>query len=161
MQPTFIIVLVVLLLVRRIQRSIGFQKYNKAVMIVRIVLFGLIAFSFLFAALLFPIVLAWDSIGIIAGLALAYVATNHAQFEKREKGLYFKTHVWVEITVITLFVARYAYRIFVLKDMYQENQSPEEKLEYLKDPLSGIILYTFCTYYLGYFSFILKEAKMQ
>ncbi len=108
MQFSFAILIVALILARRIQRATQFQKYNQTVMIIRIILFGFIALGFLFYSLFDPLILLWDVIGIAGGLALAYVATNHAKFEKRENGLYFKTHVWVEITVIVLFIARFA-----------------------------------------------------
>jgi len=162
MKFVVIIALVTMLIVRRIKRSIGFQKFNETTLIIRMVLFGVIILSILSYAITNPASIVWDVLGIVVGMILAYVATNHAQFEKREDALYFKTHVWVEIAVICLFLARFVYRILILKDMFQPDQSQEDvqaKLQYMRDPLTGSILFAFCTYYIGYFLFILKEGK--
>lgn len=162
MQFIFIIALITLLLVRRIKRSIGFQKFNQTSLIVRMVLFGVVILSILSYAIVNPIALIPDTIGLIAGLVLAYIATHHAKFEKRADGLYFKTHVWVEMTVIALFIARIIYRVLILKDMMQpgqDQQDMQEKMQTLRDPWTSSILFVFCTYYIGYFSFILKEGK--
>lgn len=162
MNFTVIILLAALVLFRRIKRSIGFQKFNEASLIIRMVIFGLVSLLILFSAIIYPMALIGDGIGIIAGLVLAYIATNHAQFEKREKGLYFKTHIWVEITVIVLFVIRFAYRFYMYKDMFQPNESPHEmqnRMQTMQDPFTSVVIFLFCAYYIGYFSFILKEAK--
>ncbi len=162
MKFTVIIFLVALILARRIRRSIGFQKYNEPLLIIRIVLFSIISLLFLAFAMLYPMAFVSDGVGIIAGLILAYIATNHAQFEKREDGLYFKTHIWVEIVVIALFLARFVYRIIIVKDMFQPNQSEQDiqnRMQSMRDPITGSVLFAFCTYYIGYFSFILNEGK--
>ncbi|HTA26352.1 MAG TPA: CcdC protein domain-containing protein, partial [Bacteroidia bacterium] len=125
MKYTVVIFLVALILARRIRRSVGFQKYNQPLLIIRIVLFSIISLLFLAFAILYPMAFVSDGVGIIAGLILAYIATNHAQFEKRENGLYFKTHIWVEIVVITLFLARFIYRVIVVKDMFQPAESQD------------------------------------
>jgi hypothetical protein len=162
MKMTVVIFLIAFILLRRVKRSVGFQKYSEPTLIIRMVLFSLIALSFLIYAAFYPMALIPDGIGVLAGLVLAYIATNHAQFDKREDGLYFKTHVWVEVIVICLFLARFAYRALILKDMFQPEQSQQDiqtKLQSIRDPITGSILFVFCTYYLGYFSFILKEGK--
>lgn len=125
-------------------------------------IFGVIAILFLSGSIVNTAVLIPDAIGIIAGLILAYIATNHAKFEKRENGLYFKTHIWVEIAIIVLFLARFGYRIFMLRNMFQPGESPEEMqshMQNMQDPFTGAVIFAFCTYYIGYFSFILKEGK--
>ena len=162
MQSVILYALVAWLLVRRIKRSIGFQKYNPTTLIMRMVAFGIIALSILCTSIIFPSVLWYEGLGIIAGLVLAYIATNHAEFEKRENVLYFKTHVWIEIIVICLFLARFIYRIVITKDMFQpgeDQQDLQTKIHTMHDPITGFILFTFCAYYIGYYSFILKEGK--
>lgn len=162
MKVVVLITLVALLLVRRIQRSIGFQQYRQTTLTFRMVLFALFALSLLSGGIVSPSLLIPDGIGIIAGIVLAYIATNHAQFEKRGEGIYFKTHIWVEIVVITLFVLRFSYRLYMMRDMFQPGQTeldPQTKIAYMHDPFTEFIFLTFCTYYIGYYSFILKEAK--
>jgi hypothetical protein len=162
MNGPFLIGLLVLLVILRIKRSIGFQPFRESTLIIRIVSFGILAIMLLSGAVIFPMMLIGDGIGIIAGLILAYIATNHAKFEKRENKLFFKTHIWVEVTVLILFVVRFAYRFFILKGMFQPNESPEDmqkSMQTMQDPLTGAAIFAFCAYYIGYFSFILKEGK--
>jgi len=162
MKLPIIIALIVLVAFRRIKRSIGFQKFSEPSLIIRMVVFGLVALLILFGAIINPMSLISDGIGIIAGLVLAYIATNHAKFEKRENGLYFKTHIWVEMIVITLFMARLVYRLYMYQDLFQPDQNSQDmqnSMKSMQDPFTGAVIFTFCTYYIGYFSFVLKEAK--
>lgn len=162
MKIIILITLVALLLVRRLQRSIGFQQYRQTTLIVRMILFAVLALSLLSSAVIRPVGLIPDIIGIIAGLVLAYIATNHAEFEKREERLYFKTHIWVEIIVIILFLVRFSYRLYMMRNMFQPGQTQidaQTRMEYMRDPFTALIFLTFCAYYIGYYAFIIKEGK--
>ncbi len=167
MQQIIGIALLTLIILRRMKRSVGFQRYNKITLVIRMILFALIALFILsydlgFYGIVSSTALVPDGIGIMAGLALAYVATYHAQFEKREDGLYYKTHIWVEATVVCLFIARFIYRIFISKDMFQPEQTGQDvqaRMQAMRDPVTRSILFIFCTYYLGYFSFVFKEGR--
>src|ERR1700722_20007063 len=117
MKFPIIVALIAFVAFRRIKRSIGFQKFSETSLIIRMVIFGLVALLILFGAIINPMSLVYDGIGIVAGVVLAYIATNHAKFEKRENGLYFKTHIWVEITIIVLFMARLGYRLYMYQDL--------------------------------------------
>lgn len=164
MKAIILIVLVTLIAVRRIQRSIGFQLYRKQTLVARVALFGVLAAVLLYGAALYPTQLIPDVIGIIAGLALAYIATRHAQFEKRENRLYFKTHILVEIIVIALFLVRFAYRLYINRDTFNNaatTQNMQTRIDYFRDPFTGLIFLAFCFYYIGYYSFILKEGRNQ
>lgn len=163
MSATLYIALIVLILFRRLKRSFGFQKFNETTLIVRMVIFGLITLVILSTSITYPMAFLYDGIGIIAGLILAYFGTKHAKFEKRENVLYFRTHGWIEITVIVLFLARFVYRIILMKDTFQPgNETPQElqaHVQSIQDPFTSAVIFTFCTYYIGYFSFVLKEGK--
>lgn len=162
MKVVILIALVVVLLVRRIQTGMGFQQYRQTTITIRVVLFVLFALSLLSSTVMSPKGLIPDGIGIFAGLVLAYIATKHAQFEKKGESLYFKTHIWVEIVVVVLFLMRFSYRLYVLRDTFQPEQTQldaQTRMEYMRDPFTGFIFLTFCTYYIGYYSFILKEGK--
>jgi len=162
MQNIVLVSVLVLIIIQRIKRSIGFQKYNPTTLIIRMVAFGIMTLAILSSSILYPLTLFYDGLGVIAGLVLAYIATNHAEFEKKEDGLYFKTHIWVEIVVIALFLARFVYRVVMVKDMFQSDESQQDiqtRMHSIRDPVTGTILFAFCTYYLGYFTFILREGK--
>ncbi len=146
----------------RIKRSIGFQKYRIAVPIARILVCTLIlVIVFSFGFMYHPSTLLPDAGGIIAGIGLAFLGVRHATFEMRKDGLYYRTHIWVEISILVLFFARLAWRFY---DIYGSLGSmPGEQvagqLRYEKDPVTGSIISVFCTYYIGYFIYVASKAS--
>jgi membrane protein CcdC involved in cytochrome C biogenesis len=161
MQNTFIIFLVALLLFRRLKNSVGFQKFSLPALVGKVTIFILISAFYIIAAQRNSQVLNILA-GVFSGLVLAYVATYHARFEKRENGLFYRTHVWVEIIVVCLFLFRFVYRLVILKDIIQpgnDMQDASAKMKAMQDPVTGILLLCFCTYYIGYYTFILMEGR--
>ena len=146
----------------RIRRSIGFQKYRVAVPIARIFVCTLIlGIIFTFGFLFHPDTIVPDIGGIIAGAGLAFLGVRHAIFEMRKDGLYYRTHMWVEVGILVLFFARLAYRFY---DLYGSlGHLPAEQvasqLRYERDPVTGSIISVFCTYYIGYFIYIASKAN--
>ncbi|HXB11017.1 MAG TPA: hypothetical protein VNZ45_03445, partial [Bacteroidia bacterium] len=145
----------------RIKRSIGFQKYRIAVPIARILICTLIlVIVFSFGFLFHPSTLLPDAGGIVAGIGLAFLGVRHAKFEMRKDGLYYRTHIWVEIGILVLFFARLAWRFY---DIYGSlgsipGEQVASQLRYEKDPVTGSIISVFCTYYIGYFIYIASKA---
>jgi len=158
----FPILLLAFAIFMRIRRSIGFQKYRVAVPIARIFVCTLIlGIIFTFGFLFHPATLLPDAGGIIAGAGLAFLGVRHAIFEIRKDGLYYRTHVWVEIGILALFFVRLAYRFY---DLYGSlGNLPAEQvagqLRYEKDPITGSIISVFCTYYICYFVYIASKAN--
>lgn len=158
------IALLVLIISIRVKRSIGFQKYAATRLTIRIVLFALIATLILGMAVLHPSLLMYDVVGIILGLTLAFLAVKNTVFENRNEGLFYRTHIWLELSILFLFFARLLYRLYSvygsLEDLH--SQLPEQnQLQYIKDPFTGFVLLLLCTYYIGYFAYILKMAKQK
>lgn len=162
---TFLLIIFALLIFRRIRSIMGFQRYSSTSLMIRMVLFLVFGFITLCLAVLNPITFLTDSIGIVIGLGLLYFGVKHTLFEKRENGLYYRTHAWVEFSIIFLFVARYLYRFYMIKEMgaagnYQNQQDLNPGLKNLAgDPLTGFVLFIIYTYYVGYFIYIYEKGK--
>jgi len=102
--------LIVFLIYRRIKRTIGFQKYIPAVIVTRIILFSIVSAIVLFFTVTQINSLIADIAGFSIGLLLLYLAIKNKVFEKREKGLYYRAHIWIELIIMILFLARFVYR---------------------------------------------------
>jgi len=158
------VLLVGFLIYRRIQKTIGFQKYTPSRLIFRIVLFSLVVTLILCLTILQPMSLISDLVGIILGLVLVFFAIKNTIFETRSEGLFYRTHIWVELTVLFLFFARLLYRFYNMSLVMGSAQSGERmdtNLNDLRNPLTSAVFFIICTYYIGYFLFILKHAKIE
>jgi uncharacterized protein YacL len=157
-----IMVIVAFAIYRRVKRTVGYQKLSRSRLIFRTVMFGLLGCVFLYVGMLHPINLVADGVGLVAGLVLAYYAIKHIRFEKREDAWYYRTTLWVEITVIVLLLGRIAYKLL---SMYLYNPAAFESgaassLEsYTKDPLTVGIFFVLISFYIRYFTYLLGKHK--
>ncbi len=157
----FPIILLVVLVARRIMRSIGFQKFSQTRLTVRVVLLSIATLLFLITAALHPISYLADFCGVILGLALLYWAIRHSVFEKREKDFYYRTNIWVELIVVVLFLSRFIWRISLFYQVFSSDvETPEElkaRINSLRDPYTGALIFILFTYYIGYSIFVLRK----
>jgi len=157
----FPILIIAFVIIMRIKRSIGFQLYLPIRQYIRIVMcLAILAVIGWFGIMFHPETLIADAAGCIAGFGLAFLGARHAIFEERKEGLYFRTHVWLEIGILILFFVRIAYRFYALYSTLG-NAPPEHvasQLRYEKDPITGLIISAFCTFYIGYFAYIIKQV---
>jgi len=127
------------------------------------VFLSVIAIYPVFYALSNHAALFYNCIGVVAGLMLSYIATNQAEFQKKDGEMYYKTHITVEIVIVFLFLVRFAYRLIVFKEMlrgnYTQQDIQENQSEFLRSPLTGFVLFVVAAYYISYFAFILNEGK--
>ena len=153
----FPILLFGFLIYRRIQKTIGFQKYTSSRLIFRIVLFSIVAVVILAFTVRNPMSVLADLAGVLLGISLVYFAIKNTIFEKRDDGLYYRTHIWIELTVLFLFFARLIYRVYKRSAHMDDAQAIND----LRTPITSVIFFIICTYYIGYFIFILRQAKTQ
>ena len=163
--PTAYILPIILILVAifiRVKRSIGFQIYRPSLAIMRIVLCAFIECYMVSIILRFhPDTLLTSVGGVVAGLGLSFLGVRHITFEERKDGLYYRTPVWVEVGILVLFFARLAFRFYVIYNTIG-NLPPEKiagQLRYEKDPVTGLIISVFCTYYIVYFAYVAIQAR--
>lgn len=158
----FIPVLLIILIARKVMRSIGFQKFSKARLIFRICLFSFVACVLLMTAALHPFSYLTDLAGALLGAGLLYWSTKHTIFQNRGADLYYRTNIWIEVTIIALFLIRFIFRLPVLIKIFNvEAETLEErkaKIEALRDPYTGALIFILIVYYIGYSAFILKKG---
>ena len=160
-QYILIILLVVYAIIKRVRRAFYFQKYSKPGLVFKIALFSLISLALLWWATANPIQYMFDLGGLALGIGLVYFGVKHMVMEKRKDGLYFRTHVWVEVAILSIFFIRIAYRFYTIYTEYA-GAAPDEvishKLRYASDPFTGIVFFLLCTYYIAYYTYIYRKG---
>lgn len=58
-----------------------------------------------------PFLYGYLILGILGGWLLVFFAKKNISFEKRRGKIYFRTHIWVEMILLTLFLSRFLYRV--------------------------------------------------
>jgi hypothetical protein len=114
-----------------------------------------------FAATYHPANLITDVVGLAVGIGLGFLGARHAVFEIRKDGLYYRTHIWIEMGILALFLVRIAWRFYVIYSSIG-TMAPEEaanQMRYERDPVTGIIISIFAAYYICYYGFILVQAN--
>jgi hypothetical protein len=155
-------ILIAFLMYRRVKRSIGFQKYSPKRMMFRIVFFSLVGFIILLAGVVHPILFLADVVGLAVGSVLAYYAIRHFVYEWRGELLFTRTHIYIEATVLTLFLGRVLYRILTMVMTVRDLQpisNDNQTSQYIKDPYTVAIFFVIIAYYILYYSFLIRKAN--
>ena len=98
-----------------------------------------------------PIALIYDVVGIAIGLGLVYIAMKKTIFENREDGIYYRTHIWIELSVLLLILGRVAFRLYKMSIVMDEIEKLEQHRDPLKDisnPYTASVFFVLCTYYI-------------
>ncbi|WNQ11243.1 sporulation protein [Paenibacillus aurantius] len=155
--------IIALVLYRRVRRTVGFQLYRPRRLKVRMVIFGLIGLLILEASFQHPVSFVADAAGLVLGGVLLLYAVRHTVFEKRESGWFYRTHLWVEMTVVALFLGRLAYRLIALvsagPSAAQQPPDPAKWESYWQDPLTAGVFFILVVYYVGFYGYVLKRGK--
>lgn len=154
--------LIIFILYRRIRRTVGFQKFSPRTMRFRIGIFGLIGILLLTAGYLHPILYLADAAGIACGVLLAVLAVRHCVFEWRGQDLCYRTHIGIEMLVLALFLGRLAFRfvyMFSAAGQAAMANDPAQMQQYTRDPWTAVVFFILVTYYIWYYSYLLKEGK--
>jgi hypothetical protein len=161
----YIILLAAFIIYRRVRRSIGFQKFSRSKLTFRIGIFALIGIAILLAGVHHPLFWLGDGVGLAIGVALAWMAVKHSRFEHREDGWYYRTHIGIELSVLFLFLGRFAYRMIQMylaskgDPNHPFNANPYDPNAFTKDPWTAAILFVIIAYYVGYFGYLLLKEK--
>jgi len=158
------IALVALMVYRRSKRSIGFQKLRPGRLKFRLVAFGIIGLLILGVGFMHPIHFIAYALGLGAGLLLGREAIRHTRFEQRADGWYARTHIWVELTVLALFLGRIAYRIVVMlatptPTTIGAGANPNDPMQMTRDPWTAGIFFVIISYYMLYYGYLLREER--
>ncbi|UKS26813.1 kinase [Paenibacillus sp. HWE-109] len=151
-------VIIAFFIYRRTKRSIGFQKLSPGRLKFRVILFGILGLLIFLLGFVHPIHFIAYIIGLAAGTALGLTAIRHTRFEHRADGWYYRTHLWVEIAVLVLFLSRVVYRIaFISLSANPASMNPADPTQFTKDPLTAGVFFIIVSYYILFFGYLLRE----
>lgn len=97
-------------------------------------------------------------LGLAGGTYLGLTANRYTRFEHRNYGWYYRTHLWVEVAVLVLFLGRIAYRYAVIA-VTTTQFNPAELAQFTKDPVTAGVFFIIVSYYVLYFSYLLRESS--
>lgn len=143
---------------RHTKRTIGFQKLAKRRLTFRLTLFSLLGVIIFLLGFVHPIHFIGYILGLAAGATLGMTAIRHTRFEQRTDGWYYRTHLWVEIAVLVLFLSRIVYRLaFIALSSNPASLNPADPMQFTKDPLTAGVFFILVSYYVLYLSYLLRE----
>jgi hypothetical protein len=157
--------LIIFIVYRRLRRTFGRQPVRAAGMMVRIVLFAVIAALLVPAALRSTAFAGAALSGIAVGVLLALWGASRTRFERAGARLYYVPHTYTGIAVSLLFVGRVAFRML---QAYQVTHSagasapagPQPGLSsYVSSPLTLGLFFVLVGYYVCYFGLVLWKSK--
>lgn len=160
--PTLVIAFV---MYRRIRRSIGFQRFRAGRLQFRVGLLALVGVLLLATGYAHPIRYLADAGGILCGAVLAYYAIRHSEFERREDGLYYRTHTGIQMLVVALLIIRVVYRIAFVQTEMPAAGDPANANDPMRmwagDPWTAAVFFVMLAYYAGYYTFLLRQGKRE
>ncbi|MGG3575126.1 sporulation protein [Bacillus gobiensis] len=145
------ILLVAFVIFRRVRKSMGFQPFKPNLIKFRIAIFSIISFIFLYFSAQHPLSYVYDLAGILLGGILVAYAMKNIMFEFRENVLFYRTHLWIELFIIFLFLSRLVYRMITV--------SGPAPVSYDTDPATLLIFFLLAVYYIGFNMFVLRKGK--
>ncbi|WP_067927871.1 CcdC protein domain-containing protein [Alicyclobacillus shizuokensis] len=163
-----IVILVAFGLYRRIRRTISFQPIQRRRMSIRCLLFVALLVLFVVTAAQTHLSDWVMGIGILLGLALAWVAAATTRFEIRNGVWHYRPSGWVSGVVLLLFIGRLAYRLLELyhsEDLVAASNGQPAHLQannYTSDPWTVLVIVILFAYYAAYFAYLLwKERQLE
>lgn len=153
---------------RRVRRNIGWQEFREGSLMFRTVFLLVVGLLFVSGAVLHPISLISDILGILIGVALAYYSATVTNFEQREGRLYYRPNTWIGSTVTVIFLARLLYRFYSLYSSggfssYQQGQT--NGFQNMSGAIgnswtAGLMLIMFAYYVIYYFLLLRKQKRL-
>lgn len=150
---------------RRAKRTIGFQKLSRGRLTFRLSLFGLLGVIIFILGFVHPIHFIGYLIGLAGGALLGRTAIRHTRFEHRTDGWYYRTHLWVEVTVLVLFLGRIAYRYAAIAIITGTGSGSATTFswadfsQFTKDPVTAGVFFIIVSYYVLFFGYLLREGS--
>jgi membrane protein CcdC involved in cytochrome C biogenesis len=167
MQHTGVVFIIILFIIfriyRRIRRIGGFQKFVKWRVLVRITVMAIVGILLLFTGFPNPVMYIFDSVGILLGGIVSYIAIQTSSFEWREDNWFYSQHPRISMLLIMLFVGRIAYKAYQICASPSISQGtfgqPVLLVNYSHDPATAGTLFILITYYVVYYTFLLRTER--
>lgn len=160
-------VVILLLLARRVKRTVGQQVLSTGRLWLRIVVFAVIAVLVLLGSLSHPLDLVSDAVGLAIGSVLAYVAIRTTVFAPQRGRWTYRPNPWIGLIVIALLIVRIGYRVTLMHAPTGATTIADATSQasvfhaYAADPWTAGAFFILATYYIAYFILLLqKERKL-
>lgn len=156
--------LVLFIIFRRFQRSIGRQALRPRRMIVRMTILSAIGVLLLPAALRSSASAVAVGAGLAIGVGLGVWGAKHTRFEWNEGELHYVPHTYAGMVVSALFLGRLLYRFIVLPQSAYSGggaaSAPAGALGSLyRNPLTLSVFFVLIGYYVYYYAYVLRESN--
>jgi len=160
-----IALVVLFVLYRRIRRTVGFQRLNRAQIWVQTGMFAVVCAIILHSDAFPSATLAADAAGIAIGVTLAVVALRKTLIEERGANVYFRPHPWIGLLVALLFIVRLAYRFLVLRAGHGGNAmaglAPHLQFQtYAQDPVTAGVYFLLAAYWGTFNVWLLRRGRV-
>lgn len=167
MQHTGVVFTIILFILFRIYRRIcrigEFEKFVKWRMLVRITAMVIIGIILLFTGFPNPVMYLFDTVGILFGGIVSYFAIQTSSFEWREDNWFYSHHPRISMLLIMLFVGRITYKAYQIFALPGTNQATFAQsvpsVNYSHDPATAGTLFILITYYVVYYTFLLRTER--
>jgi len=156
--------LFVFLMYWRLRRTFGRQVLRPTQMLVRIVVFAVLAALLVPTALRSAAFTGAAAAGVAAGIVLALWGASQTRFERVAARLYYIPHTYTGIAVSLLFIGRVAFRL-----LQQYEVSPNAAAapldrsanlsSYVNSPLTLGLFFVLVGYYVCYYGLVLWKSK--
>lgn len=164
---TSVIIIAVLVLFgvyRRVRRTVGFQYLVLGRLITRVVIFSILAVIILVAGAVYPVSYVYDAVGVVIGGAIAFISIRTTKFEMRSGRWGYLQHMWIGIGLVVLFIGRLTVRFIevsqdVGKIQQQTSVNNQIAAQNFSDPWTSGIFMLLVAYYIGYFGFLVRNAR--
>jgi hypothetical protein len=153
--PYVIALLATWLVYRRLRRSFGRQELVRRRMVLRVVVFALIAASILPAAVTSPRFFAATVLGAMTGVALGLWGSQRTRFKRHDGVLYYVPHTHTGIVVSLLLIARLAYRLVQIS----ATGMLDDPASMTRSPITTGLFSLVIGYYVVYYSAVLWKSK--
>lgn len=159
--PYLIAGIIVWSLYRRMRRSFGRQRVRDGLMLIRIVIFTVIA-------VLIAVEIAGDVdvlgtllAGIASGAVLGAFALRHTKFEITAEGRFYTPHTYIGLGVTALFVGRLLYRFLRMSNGALPAAAAGQNLAalYEHSPFTVAVIGALVGYYVLYYAGIMLRTR--
>jgi hypothetical protein len=153
--------LVVVVLYKRLRRSVGRQRIEPPRLVLRIVIFGSLAV--LITSLL--LISSWPVLGVgVLGAGLGWLAVRLTTFERDVNGSYYTPNGLIGITVFALFLGRIVYRLVTIGPILGAGNSDQNSLLGYLDrqdgpPITLAMFFLLVVFYVTYYGGVLIRSR--
>ena len=160
--PALLVPLIGYRLYRRFRSNFGQQPIQTKRMVVRIVIFSVLALLFMSITIAVPALIGAALCGLAAGAAVAVVGLRLTSFQFGPNGNFYTPNPYIGGSITALLVARLVYRFMVIAPVIQagvQQAQPDPFAMYRQSPLTFAIFMVTMAYYITYFTGVLLKAR--